>query len=71
LPLPAHDIRVWVDDRLVSDNWTPHESTVDTAPIAPGRHELRVEYYQVAGWTELRVEIVRGEQRSTRSPGPH
>jgi len=64
-------VRVWVDDRLVIDDWTPHESTVDTAPLGGGRHRLRVEYYQVDGWVELRVEIVRGGQRSVGSPGPH
>lgn len=52
-------IRVWVDDRLVIDNWKPHESAVDFAAIAPGSHRLRVEYYQLDGWTELRVEVVR------------
>lgn len=64
-------VRVWVDDQLVIDNWTPHESLVDTAPITAGQHALRVEYYQKDGWMELRVEIVRGVQRSTGSPGPH
>ena len=64
-------VRVWLDDRLVIDDWKPHESRVDTAPIAPGRHALRVEYYQVDGWTELHVDVVRGRQRSTGSPGPH
>ena len=63
--------RVWVDGRLVIDDWSPHESRVDTATLAPGRHDLRVEYFQVDGWTELRVDIVRGHQRSTGSPGPH
>jgi hypothetical protein len=52
-------IRVWVDDRLVIDNWKPHESEVNVAEIAPGTHKLRVEYYQLDGWTELRVEVVR------------
>ena len=64
-------VRVWLDDKLVIDDWTPHESRVDNAPIGPGRHALRVEYYQVDGWTELRVEVVRGRQRSAGSPGPH
>lgn len=50
-------IRVWVDDRLAIDNWQAHESVVDRAPITPGRHRLRVEYYQVDGWVELRVEV--------------
>jgi parallel beta-helix repeat protein len=52
-------IRVWVDDSLVIDNWKPHESEVNVADIAPGTHRLRVEYFQVDGWTELRVEVIR------------
>jgi parallel beta-helix repeat protein len=64
-------IRVYVDGARVIDNWRPHGSEVDNVEIRPGRHELRVEYYQVDGWVELRVEIVRGRQRSTGSPGPH
>ena len=64
-------IRVWIDDRLAIDHWAPHESEVDYAPIVAGRHELRVEYYQVGGWTELRLDIVRGVARSAGSPGPH
>ena len=52
-------IRVWVDDALVIDNWKSHESEVNVADIAPGTHRLRVEYYQLDGWTELRVEVVR------------
>lgn len=54
-------IRAWVDDSLVIDHWDAHESAVDEAPIAPGRHRLRIEYYQTDAWTELRVEIVRRE----------
>ena len=64
-------VRVWVDDVLVIDNWKPHESEVDYAPISGGRHALRVEYYQVSGWTELRLDVVRGRVRSIGSPGPH
>jgi parallel beta-helix repeat protein len=64
-------VRVWVDSVLVIDHWTPHESMVDFAPLTGGRHELRVAYYQVDGWTELRVDIVRGVERSTGSPGQH
>ena len=64
-------IRVWVDDELVIDAWAPHGSEVHTAPIAPGRHEIRIAYAQREGWMELRVEIVEGDQRSTGSPGPH
>ncbi len=55
-------VRVWVDDRLVIDNWKPHESEVNVTNIAQGEHRLRVDYYQLTGWTELRVEIVRDER---------
>jgi parallel beta-helix repeat protein len=64
-------VRVWVDTTLVIDNWAPHESQVDYAPLAPGQHELRVEYRQVDGWVELRLDIIRGSERYTGSPGPH
>lgn len=64
-------VRVWVDGRLMIDSWTPHESKVDAAALGAGRHEIRVEYYQLHGWTELRVDIVRGRQLSEGSPGPH
>ena len=52
-------VRVWVDDVLVIDDWEPHESKVSSAPLAAGRHALRVAYRQVDGWVELRLEILR------------
>jgi parallel beta-helix repeat protein len=63
--------RVWVDGKLAIDSWTPHESLVDTAPLKGGAHDVRVEYYQVDGWTELRLDFLRGRQRPGGSPGPH
>ena len=35
-------VRVWIDDALVIDNWKPHESEVDYAPVSGGRHAIRV-----------------------------
>jgi parallel beta-helix repeat protein len=64
-------IRVWVDGALVIDNWTLHESMVDLAPLTGGRHEIVVHFFQVAGWTELRLDIVRGVDPSRGSAGPH
>ena len=61
-------IRVYVDDVLVIDDWTPHESAVDYAPLAGGgRHQLRVEYYQKDGWVELRLDIIRGTALNPQS----
>jgi hypothetical protein len=64
-------VRVWVDGRLVIDHWTPHESAADFARLGGGHHDLRVVHFQVDGWTELRLDVVRGSQRSTGSAGPH
>jgi len=64
-------VRVWIDSVLVIDDWTPHESQVDYAPLPAGKHDLRVAYRQVDGWVELRVDIIRGSTRSPGSPGPH
>ena len=64
-------ISVWVDGKLMIHNWKPHESALDYAPLSGGHHELRVEYYQADGWYELRVDILRGRDRSEGSPPPH
>lgn len=52
-------VRVWVDGVLAIDNWSTHESAIDTASISSGRRRLRVEYYERTGFAELRVEIVK------------
>jgi hypothetical protein len=64
-------LRLWLDGGLVIDDWAGHESAVAYAPLPAGQHDLRVQYYQADGWTELRVDIIRGGSRSTGSPGPH
>lgn len=81
LSLPAGDytlrtisddgIRVWMDGRLMIDHWEAHGSAVDTTPLSGGTHEIRVQYYQRDGWTELRLDIVRGREAAGGSPGPH
>ncbi len=64
-------VRVWIDGTLAIDAWMAHESRVDYAPLTAGKHDLRVEYRQVDGWVELRLDIIRGSARSAGSPGPH
>lgn len=49
--------RVWVDGKLVLDAWEPHESRLDRIDIAGGRRRLKVEYYELAGWAEMRFDI--------------
>jgi hypothetical protein len=64
-------IRVLVDGRVVIDNWDLHGTELDYAQIDGGAHEIRVQYFQIDGWAELRLDVLRGVHRSTGSPGPH
>ncbi len=61
-------VRVWVDGALVIDNWSQHGSAIDYAPLSAGKHDLRVQYFQVDGWVEFRLDILRGSERSKGSP---
>jgi parallel beta-helix repeat protein len=64
-------VRVWVDGSLLLDHWESHGSEVHHAPLGGGNHEIRLQYYQLSGWAELRAEVVKGTGRSTGSAGPH
>ncbi len=65
-------VRVWIDDVLVIDDWLPHVTRPAYAAIAGGTHRVRVQYVQVDGWSELRLDVLRGVQsRSMGSDGPH
>ena len=64
-------VRVWIDGVLAIDDWRAHESALDFARLAGGHHDLRVQYYQGDGYYELKLDIVRGRERSPGSPGAH
>jgi nitrous oxidase accessory protein NosD len=52
-------IRVWVDGTLVLERWDIHGSTVDRVRLTGGRHRIRLEYFEVTGWAELKVFFKR------------
>lgn len=54
-------VRVWVDDKLViADAWKYQGPTLYTAPLtlAAGSHKIRVEHYEIDGYSALKVDIV-------------
>ena len=53
-------IRVWIDDTLVVDDWTHHGPTRHDAEIllSSGRHDVRVEHFELDGWAVLEVSLV-------------
>jgi len=51
-------VRVWLDGKVVLENWTYHGPTLDTATLKlGGRHRLRVEHFELNGYSALKVEI--------------
>lgn len=52
-------VRVWVDDKLIVDRWTIHETAVDRIVLAPGNRRIRLEYFEMVGWAELQVRFGR------------
>jgi hypothetical protein len=53
-------VRVWMDGAMILDEWAPHESKVNRVPIrGGGERRFKVEYYDVAGFAELRFDIQR------------
>jgi hypothetical protein len=53
-------VRVFVDARVVLDDWTPGESRAkEVAVELGGEHVVRVEHLQLEGWYELRLDIER------------
>ncbi len=52
-------IRVWVDGKLVIDDWThhgptPHDVELD---LSAGKHAIRVEHFEIDGWAVLRASL--------------
>ena len=56
-------IRVYIDGKLVLDDWTPGESHAKSAVFqSTGDHQFRVVHMQHSGWYELRLDIERATQ---------
>jgi hypothetical protein len=56
-------VRVWVDGTLALDAWEPHESRIDFVQLSGGHRRLKVEYYELTGWAEIKLDI---QPRRTR-----
>ena len=64
-------VRLWVNDRLLIDNWTDHGPTEDTGSIqleAGKRYNLRLEYYQGGGEAVLKLLWSSPSQRKQVIP---
>jgi len=51
--------RVWVDGKLVVDNWTYHGPTLDKAKLhlGTGKHKIEVRHFQLDGYGTLQVDL--------------
>jgi hypothetical protein len=52
-------VSVWMDEERIIDRWTPHESAIDTVTVTGGKRRFKVQYYEIGGFAELRLEILR------------
>ncbi|MDO1446817.1 NosD domain-containing protein [Rhodocytophaga aerolata] len=51
-------VRIWLDGKLLIDHWQAHEPGYKTAKVPMGgTHKLKVEHYQVSGYSPLVVGI--------------
>jgi GH43 family beta-xylosidase len=52
-------VRLWVDGKLLIDNWEPHETVVDQATInlsAGQKYDIRLEYFEQFGTAQIKLE---------------
>jgi GH43 family beta-xylosidase len=52
-------VRLWVDGQLLIDNWTVHTAHVDSSSMAlqaGQRYDIRLEYYDNAGASQIRLQ---------------
>jgi parallel beta-helix repeat protein len=52
-------VRLWVDERLVIDNWTWHPPHEDEAVMSleEGKHSLRLEHFEIDGVAQLQLSL--------------
>jgi hypothetical protein len=49
--------RVWIDGKLVIDEWHYQGPTTYTAALRGGKHAIRIEHFEIDGYAALRAEI--------------
>ncbi len=52
-------VRMWIDNRLVVDNWTDHAPATDTATVtlvAGQRYPITIEFYELGGGATLQLQ---------------
>lgn len=53
-------IRLWLDDKLIHEDWTHHAPRTEQLPVKlDGEQTRRLKYFQIDGYAALRVELKR------------
>jgi hypothetical protein len=62
LDLTSDDgVRVWLDGRLIHDDWTYHPPKLVRIALAlDGEHELRIEHFEIDGYATLVATLEKG-----------
>jgi GH43 family beta-xylosidase len=67
-------VRLWIDGKLLIDNWDNHVAEIDTATIAlegGKRYDVRLEYYDNSGVAEIRLQWQSASQPLEAIPATH
>jgi len=49
--------RVWIDGKKVIDEWRYQAPTTFTAAITPGKHDIKIQHFEIDGYAALTVEV--------------
>lgn len=65
-------VRLWIDDRLVIENWTDHSAAEDKGTMqleAGRRYKLKLEYFYAGGWGQMMLRWAAPQQAKQIVPG--
>jgi hypothetical protein len=55
-------VRVWVDGKMVHDDWTYHAPKQESIPLyLGGSHFIRIEHFEIDGYATLMAQLRRSE----------
>ncbi len=64
-------VRVWIDDKLIIDDWRDHSATLNKGSIeltAGNLHDIKIEYYENRGDASIRLMWESPRQKQTVIP---
>ena len=56
-------VRVWVDGKMVHDDWTYHAPRQESISLSlGGQHFVRIEHFEIDGYATLTAQLRRADE---------